>query len=252
MEPMNETVIDPHRVVRRLLIGLLIAQALVLAGDLIFNFWDVFGHTSMRRIFNIAREQSVPTWFASLQAFGIAVTGWALGRVTGRKGWYWVGLFFLYISIDDAATIHERVGTTLDDNLEGWSFLANYPSFAWQVVVAPVLAVGLFASALYIWIRRPNPKSRLLVFVGLAAFAVAQGIDFLEGIEDLFLNWSEELEVTEYSVGHSLRTTEEMLEMLGTLALWTPMLWQLADAVAGRRISVGKPEVHSSRLTVDS
>lgn len=248
MEPQRSVGIDPHRVVRRLLIGLLIAQLVVLIGDLVFNFWDVFGNVSMRRIFNIAREQSIPTWFASLQALGVAVTAWVLGRVSREGGWRWVALFFLYVSIDDAATIHERVGSALDERFSDVAFLADYPSFAWQVVVAPVLAAGLLAVAVYLWFKRPTRNSRLLIISGLAAFAVAQGIDFLEGVDDLFDGMAADIGVGEYTVGHSFRTTEEMLEMLGTLALWSPILWQLADRLKGLRVEFTEDQGEASPL----
>ena len=48
----------------------------------------------------------------------------------------------------------------------------------------------------------------------------------------------EDLGVAEYTVGHGFRATEEWLEMLGTTALWAPMLLLLGDSVdlrIGRR-----------------
>lgn len=231
--------LDPHRIAKRILVVALVAQGVLLLGDLVFNYWDIAGNVSVRRIFNVAREQSLPTWFASLQAFALAVTAWLLRRATGHKGWLWVGAFFLYISIDDAATVHERLGSAADDALSGVALLENWPSFSWQIVVAPFLATGLLASVVYIWTRRPTTSTRLLVVGALAAFAVSQGIDFLEGVDDLFDGWAEEFGVAEYTVGHGLRSIEEALEMLGTLAIWAPMLWLLADTVTGLKVEIG-------------
>lgn len=204
-------------------------QVIVLVGDVVFNYLDVFGHLSIRRIFNIAREESFPTWFASTQALGVAITAAGLWRITARKGWAWVAGFFLYIGIDDAAQVHERVATALADTFPTLPFLSDYPSFSWHLLIAPILAAGLLAVAAYVWSSEPGRRTGVLVIAGLAAFAVAQGIDVLEGVDGLFDGWADDLGVAPYTVGHGLRTIEEMLEMLGTLALWVPMLLLAAD-----------------------
>ena len=53
---------------RKLLIGVVVLQFVLLGFDYIFNFFDVFNDISIRRIFNIAREGSLPSWLASAQA----------------------------------------------------------------------------------------------------------------------------------------------------------------------------------------
>jgi hypothetical protein len=232
---------DPHIAVRRLLLVVLALEAAVLAGDYVFNFLDVAGDLRIRRIFNIAREESIPTWFAGSQALAFAATAWVLSRFARRdgtrgvrRGWLGVSVFFLYVGIDDAASIHERLGSALKEAYASSAWVSQYPSFGWQIFLAPILALGLFASAAFIW--RHEPRTRLLVVAGLVGFAVAQGIDYLEGVENLFYNLSISLDVDEYTVSHTLRTIEEMLEMLSTTALWAPTLWHLADRANGVRI----------------
>lgn len=216
--------IDTRLVVRRVIGASLALQAVVLVGDVLLNYLDVFDHISIRRIFNIAREESFPTWFASTQALGVSLTAAGLWRMTRRRGWAWVSAFFLYVSIDDAAEVHERVSTALSDTFPTLPLLSDYPSFSWHLLIAPVLATGLLAVAVFLWRVDPSGRTKTLVIAGLAAFAVSQGIDVLEGTEGLFEGWASELGVADYTVGHGFRTVEEMLEMLGTLALWAPML----------------------------
>ncbi len=201
----------------------------VLVGDIVFNYLDVFDHLSIRRIFNIAREESFPTWFASTQALAVALTAGGLWRMTSRRAWAWVAGFFLYISIDDAAQVHERVSSALADRFPTLPFLADYPSFSWHLLIAPILAAGLLAVSVHLWRSDPTRQTKLLVVGGLLAFAVSQGIDVLEGVDGLFDGWADDLGVAAYTVGHGLRTVEEMLEMLGTLALWIPMLRLVSD-----------------------
>ena len=228
--------IDGPRVAKRVLFAVLLIEAALLLGDLVFNYLDVFNHLSIRRIFNVAREQSIPTWFASLQALLVAATAWALWRVErfreGRRlGWLLTAVFFLYISVDDAAEIHERVATALRDTFPTLPLLADYPSFSWHVLIAPILAAGLFGVAAFLWFRLPTTRTRVLVFAGLAAFGIAQFFDLLEGVDGLFAGWAADLDVGEYTVSHSFRAIEETLEMLGTTAFWAPMLFHLANSV---------------------
>lgn len=216
--------IDTRLVARRIIGASLALQAVVLVGDIVLNYLDVFDHISIRRIFNIAREESFPTWFASTQALAVSLTAAGLWRMTRRRGWAWVSAFFLYVSIDDAAEVHERVSTALSDTFPTLPLLSDYPSFSWHLLIAPILAAGLLAVAAFMWRVDPSRRTKALVVAGLAAFAVSQGIDVLEGVDGLFEGWASDLGVADYTVGHGFRTVEEMLEMLGTLALWAPML----------------------------
>ena len=231
MQPGGTIQIDAAAIARRVLFAMLWIQVAVMLANLVFNFFDVTGHISIRRIFNVAREESLPTWFASLQALLVSVTAWALWRIEAARGWLFVSLFFLYVSIDDAASVHERVATALSDTFPTLPLLESYPSFSWHLLVAPVLAAGLFAVAVYQWRRIPTRRTLILVGAGLAAFAISQSFDVLEGIDGLFEGWAEDLGVADYTVGHGFRATEEWLEMLGTTALWAPMLLLLGDTV---------------------
>lgn len=231
MDPGGRLQIDAAQTARRILFAVLWIQVAVMAGNLIFNFFDVAGHISIRRIFNVAREESLPTWFASLQAGLAAFTAWALWKLEDVRGWMFVALFFLYVSIDDAAEVHERVATALSDTFPTLPFLAEYPSFSWHLLVAPVLGAGLVAVAVYQWRRIPTRRTLVLLGAGLAAFAVSQSLDVLEGIDGLFEGWADDLGVADYTVSHGFRATEEWLEMLGTTALWAPMLLRLGDSI---------------------
>jgi hypothetical protein len=231
MEPGGTLTLDPPRLARRVLVTVLWIQLALMIGDLVFNYWDAVGHISIRRIFNVAREQSLPTWFASLQAGLVAVTAWLLWRLEGARAWLFTAGFFLYVSIDDASEVHERVATALSESFPTLPLLSDYPSFSWHLLIAPILAGGLLAIGVFLWFRIPTRQTRLLVFAGLAAFGVSQSFDVLEGIEGLFEGWAADLGVAEYTVGHGFRAVEELLEMLGTTALWAPMLLRLGDTI---------------------
>lgn len=241
---LPETHFNTRRIVARIIWGALAVEALLLVLDYVVNFFDVANSLYIRRIFNIAREGSVPTWFSSTQAVAMAGTAALLAayerayQQTGAwLGWGFVALFFLYVGIDDAALIHERLGSVLSEAMEGdGSIVERYPSFTWQLFVAPVLAAGLVASALIMGVLAPKPAYRIAIAGGLMCFAVAQGLDFLEGIDGLFENLAASLEVADYTVGHAFRAVEETLEMVGTTAFWGVALSHAADRIGHHRL----------------
>ena len=95
---------------------------------------------------------------------------------------------------------------------------------------------GLLATAIFLWLRVPS--GRKLVVFSLVAFAVAQGLDYLEGVDGLLDGWAEDASLAAYTVNHGSRAIEEMLEMLATTALWAPMLWALVERTEGTRVQL--------------
>lgn len=233
-----DTVVDPGRSVRRLVIGAVVIEVALLVLNYVFNFYDIAGDISIRRIFNIAREGSLPTFFASLQAVAVGITAVVL-RYTARdaverRAWTVVAMFWIYVGVDDNVEIHERVGTAIGRKTEGSALTEWWPAFPWQIFVAPVLALGLLASVVIAW--RAAGAMRPLLLVCLGCFAVAQGIDYLEGLEGKFDEWAADLDVDPYTIGHGLRSVEEMLEMFGTTAYGWVALTILAGRLPGRRL----------------
>jgi hypothetical protein len=249
----RETRIDTEDLATRLIWAVLAFEVLLLVLDYVFNFFDVVGSLQIRRIFNIAREESLPTWFASLQAVLVALTAAGLVWIerlkrTSQAIWKWgfVAGFFLYVGIDDASSVHERLGTAFADAMpESSTLLSQFPTFSWHLFVAPFLGAALCAVAVLLWRLVPHPWARQLIVVGLCCFAVSQGLDFLEGIDDLYDGWAESLDVEDYTVAHSLRAVEEMLEMFGTTALWAVVLFHWVERSAGLHITLD-PKVHRS------
>ncbi|MDJ0769258.1 MAG: hypothetical protein QNJ12_10705, partial [Ilumatobacter sp.] len=174
----------------------------------------------------------------SLQAVAVGLTAlglWATAEGDRRpRRWLGVAAFWIYVGTDDNAEIHERVGAALRRATEGSALVDWWEGFSWQLFLAPVLAFGLAASVLIAW--SAAPKGRAMLIACLACFAIAQGIDVLEGTEGLFDDWADDLDVDSYTVGHGLRSIEELLEMLGTTAYWSVILPMLATRMRGRRL----------------
>lgn len=219
--------IDHKDTSKRVLLVCLFIEVSILLFDLLLNYFQLIESPSLQKIFNVAHEGSLGTWFSVVQAAIAGLVLLGLHRLTYTHqwrtwGWLFLALFFLYISADDAAKIHERLGDYIGQlaaSDEG-SWLGRlsefFPSYAWQWVFAPFFgAMGLYL-LLFLWYQLPESHLRLIVLAAFGCWAVAVGIDFIEGREDFFESIAITLDVKKYTISHPFLMAEEFLEMFGT------------------------------------
>lgn len=199
----------------------------------------------IRALFNIATETSIPTWFAVLQEAAVSVV---VGLITlvmrGRgshggkvwMGWLAIALFFTYMSLDDGSMFHERVGSAfrggtnisnVEDGVSGgaeaFTVIPSFPSYSWQLIVMPFFALFGLYMLLFLWQQLYTGEFRWVV-VALACYAVAIGLDFVEGFDHAGNAWNVypgiavRLHLDAPAVRHISQMIEEFLEMLGTTA----------------------------------
>ena len=75
--------------------------------------------------------------------------------------------------------------------------------------------IGLY-TLLFLWYQLPDNKLRLTVIAAFGCWAIAIGIDFIEGREGFFESIAATLEVNKYTLSHPFLMAEEFLEMFGT------------------------------------
>ena len=235
----------------------LFSEVTLVALDYIFNYMDVFGDKQFRRIWNIARENSIPTWFSSIQAQLLGVTVLLIAAVQKRHisafktwGWILIGLFFLFIGIDDFAAIHEKLGGVLQrmaekgDSSEGAvvGLLLQNPSFSWHTFIAPIFALCGLAIALFLWVEFWKLNLFRYLFWGFGCWIVAQSLDFVEGLDevDTYYGLVQDYFAIEraYLVSHTFKVVEEFLEMLGTTLLWVGFLSYFAHVADGLKFKL--------------
>ena len=216
-----------------LVAGILACGAL----DYLFEFQRLVPDKSIRRLFNCARESSIPTWYSATLLWFVGLTLLAIfflvkkrgaaGRT--RLGWLILACFFLYMGVDDAAVVHERLGTYLDDTvrddpagLPGWiRWVFDLPAYSWLIFLGPIFAVlGIF-TLVFLWKHFGRHGLRLWPVLGLTCYVVAVGLDALERLElgdgpPVFEQIAEAGGWTRWQVSHLSKLTEELLEMLGT------------------------------------
>lgn len=237
--------IDLDRLARRLFWAWFALEVVLVLLDGFFNYGRLTDLRPIQRLCNLAREDGIGTWFSALQALLVAAAAWLVrARLraeggSGRRvaGWTVIALGFAWLATDDAASIHERIGSAFEKLVAspegsavsaGGRLLELFPSYPWQVVVGPVFAaLGLFL--LVFWARELKGwRERAWVAAGLCCYVVAVGLDFLEGLAGGQDGLVAAFGVRPYTVRHWLKVLEEFLEMFGTTCFLVGQVRHLA------------------------
>ena len=227
-----QLIFSKRNILRFVSIGFVTILVCLMVLDALFIHLVIVPNEQIMRIFNIAGESSVPTWFSvmlliavSLSAVFILVTQRTSLTCRQRIIWSLIALFFLFMSIDDAAEIHERLGRAFEgfvkeqESTEYSGFVTKlvgeWPSFYWQVVVFPffVLAGICMCTALLGELR--DNRGRALMLLSFLCLGLAVGLDHLQGREGVHDEWATQVGIADYYVVHFANVTEESLEMVG-------------------------------------
>ncbi|MDM8549226.1 hypothetical protein QUF72_04075 [Desulfobacterales bacterium HSG2] len=246
----NETVeigIDTHRMIRNLFIFCIAFEIFLVILDAFINYGKFTDIGGIRRFCNIAREDSLASWFGTTQTFMVGLTVWMIALIVKHTsaskkqliGWCVIAAFFTYMAIDDGSELHERMGSAFkaiakrgDDS---WmtSLLSIFPSYAWQIVFAPFFGImGVFI-AVFLWRELTWEKTRIFIILALTCFVIAVGLDFIEGLDKKH-EWNihtlirKKFELRKYTVRHFGKSFEEFIEMVGTTLFWTAFLSHLS------------------------
>ena len=256
LEDMIHT-IDMQRWIRVVFISCVVAQVLLIICDYYFNYLNLFNDKDMRRIWNIAREKSIPTWFSAMQTQALGITVLFIGFVQFRRIshmktliWILIGMFFLWIGIDDFAEIHERLGSVLERLVEkhvdrSSSFIGLFlknPSYNWHTFMTPIFALCGFGITVFLWRAFWRAKLFVYLFLGFGCWIIAQAIDYMEGldrVDALYKCIQETFAIKrKYGVTHTFKVVEEVLEMFGTTLLWIGFLRYFSGIADGLQIQL--------------
>jgi len=180
------------------------------------------------RTFHLSTEAAPAAWFSSLAlaacAFVLCLVGRTARTVADRYARHWsvLGWIFLYLSLDEAAALHEQ----LSRPVRALSGAGGFLYLAW-VIPAGILvaAIGLA----YLRFLRDLPVRTRVLFVGSGALYVggALGLELVEGY------YAEQMGSRLYSssaIRVVLTHVEETLEMIGTVTF----LYALLDYLGAR------------------
>lgn len=227
---MSEIKIESQSAARRLLPLLLLIELFLLALDATVNYANITGFSQFQRLANIAREDGVATWFSSTQFLFIGILSSLLfmhqrslrsNRVKAGL-WFLTAVFFLFMALDDAAQIHERIGSAIQVSANRpanyWSFvkfaLQMFPSYPWQLFVLPFYLLTGSVIFGFLW-SEFDSRSRVLLCSGILFFALALGLDYVEGLKTSYEFLTTNFSVTKSTAAHFAKALEEFLEMAG-------------------------------------
>ena len=175
-----------------------------------------------RPAWNMAREGNLATYLHSGILMAIAVTFWAVyalgerrhqGRtlVPGAIIWLLGGFAFLYLSLDEAMEVHERIFAKVFQELGLWDRVLHYqlsPAL-WEALFAPLFgAIGVLLLVVLLLLRH-RQRVRDAFRLGMGAMALWAYALAMEAIGLVFLRGS--------AIGYTFAVrTEEIAEMLGS------------------------------------
>ena len=210
--------------------------AIVLCDALISEYgWISIG--AAQRLFNITREDGIPNFFSSFQMLTVGAVILLITLVVREKtrgtstklvwGWAVICALFFYMGFDDATTLHERAGSifsALVTNSDGdpnpgffGQMYDSFPSYAWQLVLGPVVAIcGLFV-VVFLMRQLPTLQLKVLVLIAFGMFALAMGMDFVEGMDSQFTyDVADFFSTFPERAVHFSKSIEEFIEMAAT------------------------------------
>lgn len=184
----------------------------------------VLGHDrvfGLVRLFDVGREGNVPTWFASTLLLVATLLLWSVAAYERRRGgphvahWALLGVATMLMSVDETASVHERLRLHHFGIGDADSFLTR----SWTV---PVGLGALVAGACCIPFLRGLPavtRRRFVVAAGVFLFAAVG----LEIVSALYAMEHGQLNLTFAAIA----SVEEFLEMTGVILLIRALLLHL-------------------------
>lgn len=175
------------------------------------RYWDL----EPTPMFRLSDEANVPTWWSSAQLLmvGVLLSILAYRLIAMRQPRAWLmtlpALLFLFLSMDEVATIHEEIG-------HRWG-PESLRTGMWVVIAAPIFLIALAVIVRSVWpfLRGRTKVIRLYALgFGVALFS-AVGLELVANLVP-----DQSLQV------HVLVLLEEVGEMMGvTLMLWASVEW---------------------------
>lgn len=160
-------------------------------------------------IFSLTHEGNVPTWFSTLLLVSVAGLSAviALCQPVNRIGWWGLSWLFLYLSIDEAAALHETFTTPMREALD----LGGYLYFGWVVIGVPFVLLMTVLFVPFVW-KLPRHTQMSIVIAATIYLTGALGIEVISAN----LWYQNDGTSLLYS---AIGTVEEFFEMQGVIVL---------------------------------
>lgn len=156
------------RVLNRVVFVLIAAELLFVA----LNIWPT-PSAATNRALNLDHESNIVVWFASAQLLALSFLTFLLYSKLRARGWLLLALGFLFLSVDETASLHESYGASLYHQY----ISSNYQNGDWLIFFSVPLLIGAFLCAHAWWklrqVSRPSflwGTAGLLCWISVLAF----------------------------------------------------------------------------------
>ncbi len=217
--------IDSKKIVRALswiVLSLIGAHILGQAAD---YYYSLDGEHRLVELFNLDRELNIPSVYSSATLLLCAVLlGMIALSVREKKApyfWHWLGLGagFLYMSLDELLSIHEKVSVAVRHALDTTGFL-------WHAWVIPYGLLAVVIAVAYLRFLRHLPQRTRWFFVLAGGLFLGGAV----GVEMLSAQVMIETGKTSL-LWRAVTTVEEALEMAGVVVFIYALLEYIHEKV---------------------
>ena len=180
----------PIRVARRRIVNTLwiLAAAILALGILHLAVIDSVADPDFKLYLNLLTldgENVLPAWFSATMMSGAALVMLAAGLAARRndpanaRAWVILAAIFVFLSLDEVVSIHERFAETLERFYDFDGIL----TFSWVVVAAPLLVIAVVGFIPFLR-RLPKPIGRRMAIAGFVFVLGAFGCELIGGYID--------------------------------------------------------------------
>ena len=217
--------INPRKVFITLLIiisFLLLANVMLIIGEQLFHLKECKIFNAFSQMFGFDFEKNIPTLYSSFALFVSSLLLLIIGIKQKSMGfnylaWFGLMLIFLFLSLDEVAEIHERLGSPTHIALNTSGLLY----FAW-VIPYGVMLFAFVALYLRFLLKLPKRIMNLFIISGTIFVTGAIGFEMLGAVP--YVQYGDKSLL--YAVFY---TFEEFFEMLGIILFIYTLLSYIND-----------------------
>ncbi|MBE0529220.1 MAG: hypothetical protein IH626_00205 [Rhodospirillales bacterium] len=229
--PEGPHVIVPRRKIVGVLFGAVVGLTLLsLAGQFARFYLDLPTVFGLVRLFYVDLENNLPTWYQTMAlAFAAVLLAWlalAARRMRAPFSGHWLALclLFVFLSLDEAASIHEAT-------IEPLQRITGRPGGVWQptwVFVGIVLVAAVAVAFLRFFLHLPRSERRQVAWAAALFVLGAIGTEMATAAFFTTSDPTYKASVTYAVLAH----IEELLEMLGVVVFIDFLLRRLSRTVS--------------------
>ncbi|MEQ1890294.1 MAG: hypothetical protein ABL951_14120 [Alphaproteobacteria bacterium] len=189
-----------------------------LAGDIIHLTTGNYHSYGFRQLFHVGFEKKIPALFSAAALFScclMLLVLYQFYRKSGKDGYRFLGflsIVFLFLSYDEAFSVHEKLSAIFDQWIAGKGLL----SFTW-VIPGMLFVIAVFLTSIS-FLRKTNAATRnLMILSGVIFVSGAAGFEAMSGwrVNEAALKVPLLRTSQPDLIYFLLSTCEELLEMSG-------------------------------------